>query len=180
MELKDRIAAVRKAAGLTQEQLGELLGSPGRPSASGRAARPRRTPPPSPPCAKSSMCRRTMCCWERSRGGTECRARLRAAGHLPLLRAEGLRQHLPGVRLSCAQLSAAGRPVCRHGHPARLCAECGAVGAAGEILRLHPGRSRQCHRPLCERPVPHPAAAGLDDGAAQYIAAHLDQDFLTR
>ena len=26
MELKDRIAAVRKAAGLTQEQLGELLG----------------------------------------------------------------------------------------------------------------------------------------------------------
>ena len=28
MELKDRIAAVRKAAGLTQEQLGELLGLP--------------------------------------------------------------------------------------------------------------------------------------------------------
>lgn len=26
MELKDRIAAVRKAAGLTQEQLGELVG----------------------------------------------------------------------------------------------------------------------------------------------------------
>ena len=26
MELKDRIAAVRKVAGLTQEQLGELLG----------------------------------------------------------------------------------------------------------------------------------------------------------
>ncbi len=26
MELKDRIAAVRRAAGLTQEQLGELLG----------------------------------------------------------------------------------------------------------------------------------------------------------
>ena len=26
MELKDRIAAVRKAAGLTQEQMGELVG----------------------------------------------------------------------------------------------------------------------------------------------------------
>ena len=62
----DRIAAVRKAAGLTQEQLGELLGSPGRPSASGRADRLHRTPPPSPPCARNSTCRRTMCCWPRA------------------------------------------------------------------------------------------------------------------
>ena len=44
MELKDRIAAVRRAAGLTQEQLGELVASPGRPSASGRRDRPCQTP----------------------------------------------------------------------------------------------------------------------------------------
>ena len=43
MEWNQRLAAVRKAAGLTQEQLGDLVGVT-RQSASGSRARPCRTP----------------------------------------------------------------------------------------------------------------------------------------
>ena len=58
MELKDRIAAVRKAAGLTQEQLGELLG------VTRQAVSKWESGQTTPDAATIAA----LCCWERSRG----------------------------------------------------------------------------------------------------------------
>ena len=67
MELKDRIAAVRKAAGLTQEQLGELLGVTRQAVSKWESGQ---TTPDAATIA--ALCEKlhvsaTMCCWARSR-----------------------------------------------------------------------------------------------------------------
>ena len=87
MELKDRIAAVRKAAGLTQEQLGELVG------VSRQAVSKWESGQTVPDAATIAQ----LC--EALHVSAVRRSGLYAAGHLSLLRAARLRHHLPGLRL---------------------------------------------------------------------------------
>lgn len=77
MELKDRIAGRPQGGGLTQEQLGELLGvsrAGGSRWESGQTSPDAATWPPL--CEKLPLCRRTMLCWARSRERGKARTRL--------------------------------------------------------------------------------------------------------
>ncbi len=158
MELKERIAAARRAAGMTQEQLGELLG----------------------------VTRQAVSKWESGQTTPDAATvaalceKLHVSADYVLLGKE------PGEGQTAAYEPPDTCPCCGRKVPAASAPECGyrcpiirPVGPntlslppapalcrarsrrpAGEILRLHPRGCQRCHRQRCEQPVPRPAAAG--------------------
>ena len=157
MELKDRIAAVRKAAGLTQEQLGELLGVTRQAVSKWESGQ---TTPDAATIA--ALCEKLHVSADYVLLGKEPGEGQTAAYEPPDTCPCCGRKVSGSICPECGyQLpSAPWAPIRCRCHPPRLCAEHGVVCPAGEILRLHPRGCQQCHRPLCEQPVPHPAAAG--------------------
>ena len=148
MELKDRIAAVRKAAGLTQEQLGELLGVTrqavsklGKEPGEGQTAA--YEPPDTCPCCgrkvSGSIC-------------PECGYQL--PNHPPRGPQYAVVATRPGF-VQSTELSA------------QLVKYCGFTQEDANNAIAHYVNNQS--RILLQR--------GLVDSAAQYIAAHLDQDF---
>ena len=176
MELKDRIAAVRKAAGLTQEQLGELLG----------------------------VTRQAVSKWESGQTTPDAATiaalceKLHVSADYVLLGKE------PGEGQTAAYEPPDTCPCCGRKVSGSICPECGYQlpnhpprGPQYAVVATRPGfvQSTESSAQLVKycgftqedanNAIAHYVnnqsrillQRGLVDSAAQYIAAHLDQDF---
>ena len=176
MELKDRIAAVRKAAGLTQEQLGELLG----------------------------VTRQAVSKWESGQTTPDAATiaalceKLHVSADYVLLGKE------PGEGQTAAYEPPDTCPCCGRKVSGSICPECGYQlpnhpprGPQYAVVATRPGfvQSTESSAQLVKycgftqedanNAIAHYVnnqsrillRRGLVDSAAQYIAAHLDQDF---
>ena len=162
MELKDRIAAVRKAAGLTQEQLGELLGVTRQAVSKWESGQ---TAPDAATLA--ALCEQLHVSAdyvllgkepeESGSAGPAFRFRLPLCGRKVFGNScPQCGYRVPGLSAAVTHRAMPSRPP----DPALSRARSGAEAAAA-LLRLHPGgRPHSADRPLCGRPVPHPAAPG--------------------
>ena len=180
MELKDRIAAVRKAAGLTQEQLGELLG----------------------------VTRQAVSKWESGQTSPDAATlaalceKLRVSADYVLLGRETEESRSAGTAYEMPDAC----PCCGRKVDGTVCPVCGyplpAVPPRGpryavlsESLYYHSDRAAQQLERFCGIPRERAkamleAASGataarvllrrdLPDSAAQYLAAHLDRDLFS-
>ena len=179
MELKDRIAAVRKAAGLTQEQLGDLLG----------------------------VTRQAVSKWESGQTMPDaatiaalCEALHVSADYVLLGREPGEDQggtppaYEPPDTCPCCGRKVSGSicPGCGYHVPnypprgpqyAIIAAQPAFVQDTEHVEQLvkYCGFTQEAARAVIAHYVDDHARIllrrGLDDGAAQYISSHLDQDF---
>lgn len=178
MELKDRIAAVRKAAGLTQEQLGELLGVTRQAVSKWESGQ---TTPDAATIA--ALCEKlhvsadyvllgkepgegqstgpayelpdTCPCCGRKVSGSICPG---CGYHVPNYPPRGARYAVTATRPGFVQSAERSEQLVKY---------CGFTQEEADSAIAHYVDDQS--RILLRR--------GLDDGAAQYIAAHLDQGF---
>jgi len=139
-ELKDRIAAARKLAGLTQEQLGELLGVTRQAVSKWESGQ---TVPDAVTVARLCKALHVSADYvllgkEPEESDDQTPPRLHTAGHLSLLRPGCGGFHLPHLRLSSAH-GTAPWPAVRSGGHQPILRQCARRRRTDALLRYDPG-----------------------------------------
>lgn len=157
MELNERIAAVRKAAGLTQEQLGELVGVTRQAVSKWESGQ---TVPDAVTVGRLCLALHVSADYvlQRARGDRRRTARTGAAGALPLLRPKHRRSRLSPLRLSPARYTAVPSALCGDGVGPVLCQSL-RRGASDAFFAALAGKK---HGGYCKTPMTGKRCCGAD------------------